>query len=264
MTLVINEILERDNRNEYWLVAAADQRMWSLPDSRPLPPMSKLIDIPYLHGAVSFYGISEVPSGQSNRNQLLTDWLRRFIKQQFDCGGLEYFASRLREQLNRVIPPEWHDQVASGFHICGHDRENQPQFWHVCNHPDPEKFNYVNRFRGYSEPTFWTIKDKGSVQNRYGVIYWARNGQFLSHAAAWVPLDEVMYRLTSFPGFQRPDLDARTYGYYIKFKLEVISHIFKYWAFEETVGPPIDVLVFRSTKDGVERIEIKGDRPGKT
>lgn len=259
MTLVVNEILLRDGGKESWLVAAADRRMWSLTESRPTKPVRKLLEVPYLHGAISYYGVGEVV--ERGRSRPLVDWLADFIQREYQCIGLEQFVNHLRLELGRCIPQSWLEKMPSGIHFCGHDKDRNPEFWHFCNHSLAPDFQYQDCRSRFYDATNWQANNAQTlIPGPYGVVFWARNGQYLSHAAAWNPLDVVINQLAKFPDFQRPDLDAETYGRYIKFKFEVISHIYKYWAHAPTVGTPIDVLVFRKTKDKIETFDSSNER----
>ena len=156
MTLILNEIHLIDGFNETMIVAAADRRL-SI-NGRYADTRQKLFEIPYLRGTVSYFGLAEVfPNG---KNQLLSDWLPSFIRSQNHVKTLEEFSGNLREELHNVIPQETLSRYASGFHICGYNNQNIPEFWYLSNIGGLDGFNYVETKPRYAEPSSdWLGRD---------------------------------------------------------------------------------------------------------
>ena len=250
MTLILNEIHLLRGMEETLIVAAADRRV-SKPDGSYDSTRRKLFCIPYLHGAIAYFGLAVVyPKGRSQW-QYMSEWLLSFIRRHSSVRDLEDFANTLREELNRVVPPEILKKNPSGFHICGYDSAGRPDFWYLSNIGGLKDFKYIDLKSQYTPPEShflsrdalrefrWDGKDPLSAIN--GVkIY--RNGDFRAHVAAWEQLDYIYWRLSQFPDFKLPKTPGE-YGEYVKFKFEIVAYIYKNWAKKQIVARPIDVIV---------------------
>jgi hypothetical protein len=249
MTLVLNEVHLLDGLDQTFLVAAADQRI-SNPDGSYNSTRPKLFEIPYLRGAISYFGLAAIPNG--GKWVYHADWLPNFIGRQAESPDLHTFAENLRDELNRRIPPHVLRKRASGFHICGFDADGRADFWSLSNIGGMERLRYVGLEDKYRPPwsrflggdaekllTEWDSMDPSPGQ--YPIqIY--RNGDIRAHVAAWEILDKTFDRLTRFPGFERPT-GLEGYARYVKFKFEVIAYFYKCWADREIIARPIDVWV---------------------
>lgn len=250
MTLILNEIHLLNGLNETLLIAGADRRI-SKPDGTYDSTRRKLFPIPYLNGAVSYFGLSMVyPKGQP---QYISTWLSGFIRRQSAAHSLRSFAERLGEELNRIVPPAILRDYPSGFHICGYDSRGYPDFWYLSNIRGIRNFQYVDLKPQYAPPEShflgrdaakefdWDGSDPLSAKNGVQVY---RNGDFRAHVAAWKSLDEIFVRLLQFPDFTRPS-NPDEYGEYVKFKFEFIAYLYKKWAKKQIIARPIDVLALR-------------------
>ena len=77
MTLILNEIHLLRGLEKTMLVAAADRRI-SMPDGSYHSTQRKLFRIPYLNGAVAYFGLAAVYPG--GRQAYLSTWLSDFIR----------------------------------------------------------------------------------------------------------------------------------------------------------------------------------------
>lgn len=171
---------------------------------------------------------------------------------------MKTFADNLRAELHKLVPAAILKQNPSGFHICGYNASQLPEFWSLTNVGGLKGYNHVDFKSRYGSPssdflerdakqTFgWDGIDPASAKS--GVLTY-RNGDFRSHVAAWESLDEIFSRLLQFPDFRRPT-DPQTYGEYVKFKFEVVAYIYKKWARKQIIARPLDVIVLSKDVHG--------------
>jgi len=233
------------------IIAAADRRISRFPDGTYDSTRRKLFKIPYLKGAISYFGLASVfPNGQ---RQYLSDWLPNFSTHQSKAQDLKSFANSLRNELNGIVPSNILKQVPSGFHICGYDMRGFPDFWYLSNIGRMQGFAYIKLKPKYASPKShfldrdartkfgWDGVNPLSARNGASVY---RNGDFRAHVVAWESLDSIFNQLFQFPDF-KPPRTFDQYGEYVKFKFEVIAYLYKKWAKREIIARPIDVLVLR-------------------
>ena len=250
MTLVLNEIHLLDGLRKTLLVAAADRSI-SKPNGAYDSTRRKLFPIPYLNGAVSYFGLATV--FPRNRPQCVSDWLPGFIRQQSSVASIQCFAVNMTEILNRIVPPSILHKYPSGFHVCGYEHRGYPDFWFVSNIGGMTGFQYTDLRSAYlpAESHFlgrdasnvhgWDGSSPQSARNGVQVY---RNGDYRAHVAASELLDEIYKKLEQFPDFKvlRTPHD---YGEYVKFKFEFIAYLYKKWARQKIIARPIDVLVLQ-------------------
>jgi hypothetical protein len=252
MTLILNEIHTRDGFNSTFMVAAADRRLLNMNGSYHAT-RKKLLPIPYLKGAISYFGLAMIPRG--NKSLYISDWLRAFIRNNSNCNDIKSFSTKLRDELSRVVPSSSLRQVPSGFHICGYNKNGIPDFWYFSNIRGMQGYQYADLRTEYDAPSShfldrdakkygWNGSDKSSVSNNVRIY---RNGDLRAHVVAWEILDYILENLAKFPDFKKPTTVQR-YGEYVKFKFEIIAYFYKNWARKQIIGRPIDVFVM--TKDG--------------
>lgn len=248
MTLIVNEIHLQDGLQDTMLVAAADRRV-SKRDGSYDSTRRKLFAIPYLRGAISYFGLATVyPKG---RETYLSSWLPSFINNHSSASGLQAFSEALWRELRAVVPATVLRSTPSGFHIVGYTEAGYPDFWYLSNIGKLEAFRYEDFGSEYAPPSShflgrdardeWGWDGEGSQLAKNGVHTY-RNGDFKAHAAAWDLLDGIYLRLLQFPDFKPPQTPEE-YARYIKFKFEVIAYIYRKWADKKIIARPIDVLV---------------------
>jgi hypothetical protein len=255
MTLILNEIHLLNGLNESILVAASDRRL-TTPDGSYNDTRPKQFHIPYLRGAVSYFGLAAIEHG--GKTVYFADWLPNFIARHAQTQSLQDFAESLREELHRRIPPSVLKDCFSGFHICGYDNRELPDFWYLSNIGGMTEFRYINPKPRYAAPESHFL-DRDAKSDKWGwdgidpssansglQIY--RNGDIRAHVVAWKLLDKVFKRLLVFPDF-KPLRTPEDYGKYVRFKFEVIAYFYKCWADKEIIARPIDVLVQPSWTD---------------
>ena len=149
MTLILNEMWLLNGLKQTFWIAAADRRI-SNPDGSPHSTRRKLFEIPYLNGAVSYFGRATVyPRGRETH---LSDWLANFIRHQSTAPSFQGFAERLRDELNQIVPTTILKARASGFHICGYDSKGLPDFWYLSNIGWHRDFKYIGLKPEYAAP----------------------------------------------------------------------------------------------------------------
>jgi hypothetical protein len=253
MTLILNEIHTRDGFNSTFIVAAADRRLSNKNGSYG-GTRKKLFPIPYLKGAISYFGLA-VLIFPDKSELFISDWLTAFIRKNAQCDDLASFSSNLRDELSRIVPGRILKQRPSGFHICGYNINGIPDFWYFSNIGRMQGYQYTDLMVEYGAPSShfldrdakqygWNGSDMSSVSNNIRIY---RNGDLRAHVVAWEILDAILENLAKFPDFKKPTTLQR-YGEYVKFKFEIIAYFYKNWARKQIIGRPIDVLVM--TKDG--------------
>lgn len=251
MTLVLNEIHILNGFNRTFIVAGADRRLLN-PNGSYHAIRKKLFPIPYLKGAISYFGLAVL--AWPNKTIYISDWIDAFIRRNSQCNNLKSFSINLRDELNQVVSKNLLRQNHSGFHICGYGENNIPDFWFFSNCASRD-YNYTNLQDEYNVPSShflgrdaiasgWNGSDKNSVENH---VRFYRNGDFRAHVAAWESLDGILGQLAKFPDFKIPNTEQK-YKEYVKFKFEIIAYFYKNWANKQIIGRPIDVLLI--TSDG--------------
>jgi len=260
MTLVVNEVHAVEGLSKTLVVAGADQRISR--DGRYADTRRKVLAIPYLNGAISYFGLAEVyPSGHM---QYLDDWLTVFINRHSGVPDLGSFAHELRRELHRVIPQPVLSCNPSGFHMCGYDAQGLPDFWYLSNIGRMDQFVYEDLKPRYDAPAShflgrdaaklgWDGKDPSTAANKTRIY---RNGDIRGHEALWDALDCGLAALFHFDDFKRPS-EPLEYEEYVKFKFEVIAYVYKKWAKKQLIARPIDVLVAHNLKGSPEFFWVK-------
>jgi len=239
--------------NNTFIIAAADRRLLNM-DGSYHATRKKLFPIPYLNGAISYFGLA-VFSRPNRPNLYISDWLKDFIRNNAHCNELMSFSTSLRDELSNLVPDSILGKVPSGFHICGYDSNGNPDFWYFSNIGEMREFRYSDLRTTYDVPSShflgrdairegWNGSDKASVSNHARVY---RNGDIRAHVIAWEALDGIFAKLDQFPDFKKPTT-LQQYGEYVKFKFEIIAYFYKKWANVQIIARPIDVCVL--TNDG--------------
>lgn len=256
MTLITNEIHIIDGLCNTIMVAAADRRITN-PNGSFNSNRKKLFEIPYLNGAISYFGLASFE--KNGRIQYLSSWIPNFIRKQAKVPNLEIFSKELREALNSDISKNILQKTPSGFHICCYNKKRLPEFWYLTNVESMDAFIYQNLKPQYGPPSpdflerdaqklGWDGEDPYSIHNT-SQIY--RNGDYRSHSIVWEKIDDVFKKLWEFDDFIKIPKTPDDYGKYVKFKFEFIAYIYKYWAKRPIIGRPIDVWVKTSSDQNV-------------
>jgi len=258
MTLVLNEIHALDGFKDTLMIAAADRRISNL-DGTYNSTRKKLFEIEYLNGAVSYFGVA-----CTSTRVPLSEWLPDFIRRTADATDLLTFSARLRNELSRIMPKYILRRHPSGFHICGYQKNELPDFWFLSNIGPMKGFNYTCQDH-YAEPLSqflerdakanfgWDGSNLGSAKSNIVQIY--RNGDFRAHAIAWGHLNSIFNALRNFPDFYQPR-NPKEYGESVKSKFEIITYIYKKWAKMKIIARPIDVFVILPPKQGKSDIIV--------
>ncbi len=251
MTLVLNEIHMLDGLNQTVMIAAADRRISK--DGKYHGTYRKLFPIPYLNGAISYFGLASY-FDSSGKEKKLWEWLPAFITKQAGTPDLRTFCRSLHEGLENFFPSQLLADKVSGFQICGYNDRFIPEYWFLTNirnmaGPYPSE---IKSFYKAPAPHFiqndarrnfnWDGEDPASCKNGIQIY---RNGDFRGHVAASEHLDAILGQLwDQFPdAFQRPSTLSE-YAEYVRYKLEFIAGLYKTWARDAIIGRPIDVLAW--------------------
>lgn len=234
MTLLLTEIHNHDDPARTTIVFAADRRISV--GSRYHGLRKKIFAIPRLNGAVGYFGLAQVGT------QPMADWLAAHLRRESSSRFLGDFAKDLADRLNVDVPSIHRRTVVSGFHIAGFDPQARAEFWFVRNIMDD-----YQPTGSYAARDDFQGRDAANLQPGHVQIY--RNGDILPHVLLWTTLDEALSPLFNRADFRR----VRTisdYADWVRFKLEIITYVYKKWCTASIVGRPIDVLCLRA-KAGV-------------
>jgi len=233
------------------MVAAADRRL-SNPDGSHYATHKKLLKIPYLKGAISYFGLAAIKR-HGKKDLLISDFLSAFIRNNTSCTDLNSFSANLKGALSNIVTRNILRQCASGFHICGYNKNGIPDFWFFSNCALAQNYCYKDFQDEYNNPSShflgrdaksfgWNGSDKNSISNH---IRTYRNGDLRVHEAAWKALDNIYLELIKFPDFVMLTKEQE-YKEYVKFKCKIIAYYYKNWAKKQVIAPPIDVLLMTS------------------
>jgi hypothetical protein len=252
VTLVFNEIHLLDGLRRTMIVAAADRRITNTKDGSYYGDYPKLFDIPYLNGAISYFGLAWW-TDEFRKQWNLWDVIPAFIrKQSATAPDLKTFAFNLRDELHRVIPGKLLGEQRSGFHICGYRPDGIPEFWFLTN---------IRKLEGYDvkelKPSFkapapqflerdmrdhgWDGEHADSVQATGVMMY--RNGDIRAHGILWKQLDEIFNHMWQFPDFRKPSGPEGEKDL-TRFKFEVLGFLYKRWARHQLIGQEVDIRVW--------------------
>ncbi len=251
MTLVLTEI------SSYGIVMGADSAVTCqtpLPNgqigNRVLMGVQKLFPIPYLQAGASCWGYGQI-------GNIETDiWLGEFITR---CQGqsqtLQAFATLLRDELNRIIPPTQSGQAEAGFHLAGFVLKNGrlPDFWHIHNGPSQFFQNINTHIFNANHDLGGAITQGGyNPNNPYFIV---RNGDYLFYAAWWEDFESLLnstlrQRNINIP---RPSLEGR--AEYIRFQIRIISQIYGMSTLLPSIGGEITTLTIDSS--GIRSFDIR-------
>lgn len=260
MTLISNEIYLLDNLKNSFIVSSADRRLTYRKVANPKEKYisrKKLFKIDYLNSTVSFWGATMLKNEKGD-NELLSDWLPKFIRNRHYHTALLDFAFDLKTELNRrMLKPDLKKEP-SGFHFSGLRNDFVPEFIHFSNCGFDEKTgNYGNILSEYRDPSQdflerdafefgWDGINPSSFRPSSNIRLY-RNGDIKAHSAAWNKMDEVFNLIFSYKDFNRPNLKLDTDILKLtRQKLTFISSIYNSWAKTKIVGAPWDIVILRN------------------
>jgi hypothetical protein len=196
---------------------------------------------------VSYFGLAGFE--RQGRRVYFSEWLPAFIARTAAISPGD-FAQALFQELNPLVGRRLLAGAPSGFHVCGFDQQGRPDFWFMSNIGRMDGFVYTDLRPGCNPPASHLLgRDAPGMQldpltgrAPVGSVQLYRNGDYRAHAVASEFIDSALASLGQFPDFRLPRTPAE-YGEYVRFKFEVIAHIYKKWARRKVIGTPIDVLV---------------------
>lgn len=244
MTLLTNEIhVQKDPRNST-IIFAADRRI-SI-GNKFHSNRKKIFEIQYLNAGIGYFGLAEVH--HRNKAMSMSEWLPQFITNNNSIKSLEVFSSALQAELNSIVPKNIKTSNPSGFHIAGFNKSKLPEFWFVRNIKSMDGFSYKDLMDHYEITEDFLSRD--AIKNSFGIhslktfqpyIQTYRNGDIRAHVVAWERLDSIIGDFLTLPDFRK--LNTLTeYEEFIKFKMILISSIYKKYCNKSIIGTPIDVF----------------------
>lgn len=261
MTLVLNEIHLIEGLKRTFLIAAADRRL-TKPDGSRYDAYPKLFEIPYLNGAVSYFGLAEFE--QPGKSVRMWEFLPAFVRAHSDLADLGAFSVALRNKLESAIPKSLLKEQTLGFHICGYGRTGLPDFWWLTNIRDFDDTGRVterkatfkepgSHFLGRDAPAHfgWNGSDLMSAQSGRFALY--RNGDIRIHVQVAERVDQMFEQIWDLPDFQRPVTPAE-FKQYALYKFRFIVGLQQKWFKNSTVGEQPDLMMWTGTNGRVTRI----------
>ncbi|QRN82839.1 hypothetical protein JR338_10505 [Chloroflexota bacterium] len=247
MTLIFNEIIIQNGLANSFMIAAADRRI-TLPDGSHRN-WRKLFNIPYLHGAVSYYGIAEIPKKGNRNNIPFSSWLPNFIRDNAGVESIRSFSFNLFDEINRLVPSSLIQRYASGFHICGYDNLRYPDFWSIKNYHKYENFIHQDIEATYKTPVndlrtgdLHNIDWEGNSQSSVNAHVIYRNGDIRAHGIIFSEVGKIYNNLSNFTDFNKIKT-PQDYKDFAKLKFEILSYIYNKMTKKKIIGGTIDVLL---------------------
>lgn len=137
MTLLINDICTAGDLRNGYILTVADRRISYPKDSDGCYPNPqhhhKIFKIPDLNATVGYFGLAEYPYAINDKYFPLSEWLKTFIGDNRSIKTIEEFARCLCKKLNSSMARKYIKGQESGFHICGYNDNDIPEFWTVYN-----------------------------------------------------------------------------------------------------------------------------------
>jgi hypothetical protein len=248
MTLVLNEIHIINGLENTFMIAAADRGITYTDGKKK--SWRKIFEIPYLHGAISYFGLAEFSPLGKNGLVSFTTWLPNFINKNTKVENLQTFAYNLRKELNNFVPTSFLRKYHSGFHICGYDIRGYPEFWSLTNIKKFSDFTYSDLQECYQDPANdfqgrdlinlgWDGSDPLSAKNN---IQFYRNGDIRAHGRVFENIDNIYSYLSQFPDFLKIDNHSH-YKDYVTLKFEILAYIYRKMTKNQIIRRPIDVIL---------------------
>jgi len=256
VTLVLNEIHLIEGLKRTFLIAAADRRL-TRPDGSRYGAHPKLFEIPYLNGAVSYFGLAEFR--RAGKPVRLWDFLPAFVRSHATLPDLGAFSVALRDELERAIPKRTLKEHPLGFHLCGYGRTGLPDFWWLTNVRTIDDAGRItewkdtfkapgSHFLGRDAPGLFGWDGSDPLSARSGAFMLYRNGDIQVHVQAADLLNKMFDRLLDLPAVKRPRTAAE-FKQYARYKFKFIVGLHKTWLKSSTVGEGPDLLMW-SANDG--------------
>lgn len=282
MTLILNEIHIFKNLTDSVWIVAGDRRITMKVPGEPtkyFDTRQKVFPIPYLHATVSYFGLSafaaKVKADTSGKPELddkkrviverwsyMDDLVKGFITNNSQIKTLSGFAKELRDHVDSKIDRNLLAIMESGFHLCGFNNNQLPEFHYFSNISslDPQTFVYSGFLKNYGGVSEDFLNrdareqlgfDGTNLESCSNSSWLYRNGDIQLQSFLWRSFDQMFgLWLRNFPNFKVPEIKApfTEYAEYVRFKFEVISYIYKKWSRRQNIGTPIDVYVLTPGK----------------
>src|SRR5207245_7023860 len=132
-------------------------------------------------------------------------FLHSFVNNHHSAASLSDLAHNLAESLNRFVPPTLQRNDRSGIHLAGiTSKAGVPEFWFVRNvddNGDPTLGRYEAREDYLRRDARANGFDGTDAKTLPSVSRLYRNGDIVSHVAAWESLDDSLGKLLNISQF---------------------------------------------------------------
>ena len=265
MTIVLNEIQLLNGFNHSFIIAAADQRI-TFTNNKTKWHHKKLHKIPYLNGAISYFGLAQYRDSRSKNDKdfTFTHWLPNYINSNSKYQSLKDFSFALQDELNNLVPKKFTSKYPSGFHICGYNDQGFPDFWVVKNFTKYENGQYIDIGQNYQAPEShflsWSVRENfgenwlQSIKNhRFGMVY--RNGTIEPHQSISDLFDFLFAYIANnnLSDFMDINHDIVKYTEFVKSKLDFMIFIHNKWTKRKVIGGKIDILLIEKKPNSLPR-----------
>jgi len=262
MTLLINDIYTGGDLRDGYILTVADRRIsYDKGDERHNRPerAKKVFEIPSLNATIGYFGLAYFRSNIRHEPIPLSPWLKSFIDHYHTAKSIGEFAEALCDKLNSLMEKKDVAKRITGFHICGYNQDDMPEFWVVRNIGDDysqpclnyyecgEKFLTHGAFNvGYDGKTPVT----GKLIHTYYI-----NGDPEPFHRIWTPLGQFVDGMIQRGGFGRryTPLELKTdedLCKIAKWQMKVIGDFFSRFGDKgrKTIGGGTDAFVVRPKK----------------
>jgi len=262
MTLLINDICTLGDLREGYILSVADRRI-SYPkghEKHHKPEhATKVFEIPSLNATIGYFGLAYFRSNIQHEPIPLSPWLKSFIDRHHTSSTIGEFAGRLRDTLNSLIEKKDVAKGITGFHICGYNKDDMPEFWVVRNIGDDYSQPCLNYYE-YGEKFLSRDAAKAGYDGRTSVTGTSIHSYYINgdpepFHRIWGPLSDFVDGMIQRGGFGKryasmelkTDEDLRKIA---KWQMKVIGDFFSKFGDKgrKTIGGPADALVVRPKK----------------
>jgi len=242
MTLLVNEIYVPGDIRKGFILFTADQRITK--DGEYDSSRKKIFKIQYINAGIGYFGLAQL-----NSKDFFSDWIQHFINNNNDSINMKQFVDRLCDDLNRKVNKSLLKKYPSGFHVCGYNKDNYPEFWIVRNIGNSEGGIYTDLRNEYTSAEEFLARDAKAVGfdginpiiSREIFQYYV-NGDIISFHTAWLRLTDFISEMRQKSNFSINNSPERIEEI-AKWKMTVIASFYKKFAKKKIIGTPVDSFV---------------------
>jgi len=270
MTLLINDFCMRGDLRDGYILTVADRRLSydkTHPKHHKPEHATKVFEITRLNAAIGYFGLAYFRSNIQHDSIPLSPWLQSFINHYHIAKTIGEFAEALCDKLNSLMEKKDVEKGITGFHICGYNQDDIPEFWVVRNIGNDYSQPCLNY---YLCDEVFPAKDAAKVGydgENPNIGFYRRNfyinGDPEPFHRIWHPLSAFVDGMIQRGGFgkrydplaQRTDEDLRKIA---KWQMKVIGDFYSQFGDKgkKIIGGSSDAIVLRPKKQLPKRVAI--------